>query len=308
MLVRARELRSVALAAEAALLEQAAVWADLHPPVEPWLAAGRSDGGRATGIPLAGAGTPEVAVDAVAEWAASLGLSTGSGERLIGQALELRHRLPRLWALVQDGGVPAWQARQVAERIMSLTAEAAGFVDAQVAGVVGRIGLTQLERLVETALLRFMPAEAEERRQQAADSRCFRVEHDTTGARQGISTVFGRLDQLDAVALDTAVGEGATALARLGCTDSLDVRRSRAAGDLARRQPALDLLLAEADGDTPAAREGAARAVERVVLYVHLSAAAVAGPAEPGQVENTGTPVTADQVREWCGRPGAGSR
>ena len=48
-----------------------------------------------------------------------LGTSTVGAKKLIGQALELRHRLPRLWAQVQTGHVPAWRARAVAEATKS---------------------------------------------------------------------------------------------------------------------------------------------------------------------------------------------
>ena len=51
----------------------------------------------------------------VAELGAVLGVSTTAAKRLVGHALELRHRLPRLWAQVHAGRVPAWRARLVAE-------------------------------------------------------------------------------------------------------------------------------------------------------------------------------------------------
>ena len=44
----------------------------------------------------------------IPELGAVLGMSSTSAKKLIGQALELRHRLPRLWHLVQTGRVPAW--------------------------------------------------------------------------------------------------------------------------------------------------------------------------------------------------------
>ena len=53
--------------------------------------------------PLAGDGTPGVAEYAVAELAAASNLSHAAGLALVAEAVELRYRLPRLWALVQDG-------------------------------------------------------------------------------------------------------------------------------------------------------------------------------------------------------------
>ena len=91
--------------------------------------------------------------------APSSGISTTAAKKLVGHALEVRHRLPRLWAQVQAGRVPAWRARMVAETTIhatpALTAEAAAFVDAQVAAVAGRVGSAQIDRLVAEAIKRF---------------------------------------------------------------------------------------------------------------------------------------------------------
>ncbi len=67
-----------------------------------------------------------VAERAVEELAAALDISYGSGCGLVAQALELRYRLPRLWALVQDGSLQAWKARKTAEQTMHLGPEAVG--------------------------------------------------------------------------------------------------------------------------------------------------------------------------------------
>ena len=83
--------------------------------------------------PISGAGTPEASEYAVAELGAVMGMSTTAAKRLIGNALELRHRLPRLWTQVHTGRVPAWKARLVAEATthaaVPLTREAASYVD-----------------------------------------------------------------------------------------------------------------------------------------------------------------------------------
>ncbi|WP_114559089.1 HNH endonuclease signature motif containing protein [Desertihabitans aurantiacus] len=311
VLAQVRELRAAERATAAALLRQAAVWADLHPALDPAEAASVHDLGQETDCPIAGSGTPQVSAESLAELAAALGMSTGAGARLVGQALELRHRLPRLWAQVHAHAVPAWVARSVADRTMVLSVEAAGFVDTQVCAVAGRVGAAQLDRLVTTAIQRHMPEEAERRRQNALEGRCFAIEHDRSGRDHALSSVWGTLDLPDALALEAAVQDGAQALASAGCTDSLDVRRARAVGELARRQPALDLLAAE---QTTVTGVVAGKAAERVVLYLHLSAAALGAGASTavgecteatGRVENTGAPVTAEQIRDWCARPDA---
>src|SRR3954454_3249447 len=82
---------------------------------------------------LAGQGAFRVAEFAVAELAATLGLSEPAARGYVGQAVELRDRLPRCWDRVMTGSLPAWKARQVAEQTIPLTAAAADWVDTQLA-------------------------------------------------------------------------------------------------------------------------------------------------------------------------------
>ena len=85
----------------------------------------------------------------------------------------------------------------IADQTMALPMAGAAFVDRHLAPVAHSCSWAQAERLVEEALVRFDPEAAEARRKAAAESR---------------------------------------RLGDLGDTDSLDVRRSKAAGELARRQ------------------------------------------------------------------------
>ncbi len=71
--------------------------------------------------PIAGQGAPLVAEFCLAELGTVLGISSTAAKKLVGHALELRHRLPRLWAQVQAGRVPAWRARAVAEATIHTT-------------------------------------------------------------------------------------------------------------------------------------------------------------------------------------------
>ena len=224
-----------------------------------------------TGVPVAGPGAPLVAEFSVAEFAAALGLSTDAGRGYLGEAVELRYRLPRLWARVGGGDLAAWKARRIARATIALTREAAGFVDGHVAHVAHRIGPFQLDRLVEEAIARHMPEEVERRRRAASDGRRFDVEtRDPSLA--GTAQVWGELDLADALDLDAAVTAGAEQLKALGCTDSLDVRRAAAVGELARRQQTLDLDLHPRTATGTARRHRRPRRRARqVVLYAHLS-------------------------------------
>ena len=74
------------------------------------------------GIAEASQGAPTVAEYAVAEFAAGIGLSTEAGKAYLGEALELRYRLPRTWQRVVGGDLPGWKARLVARETTRLSA------------------------------------------------------------------------------------------------------------------------------------------------------------------------------------------
>ncbi|MQW74589.1 DUF222 domain-containing protein [Nocardioides sp. dk4132] len=174
------------------------------------------------------------------EFGAAIGMSTDSARSLVGDALELAHRLKQTWKLVRAGKVPLWKARRLAQLTTTLPLDGAEFVDRQVAGFVGKISWAGIERLVDQARVMFDPEGAEKQRREAADGRRFDV-HTDEATHDGTVHVEGVLDLGDAIDLDAAVRQGAEELAALGSTESLDVRRSIAVGELARRQLAFDL-------------------------------------------------------------------
>ena len=96
LLALARDRKAAEDQAAAELLEVAARWADLHPPESIHHAATFTVPGCEHEEPIAGQGAPLVAEFCIAELGAVLGMSTTSAKKLIGHALELRHRLPRL--------------------------------------------------------------------------------------------------------------------------------------------------------------------------------------------------------------------
>lgn len=303
VLVGLRAHRVAADAHEVAILVTAAQWADLHPTesINDAACLAGTEGEVAT----AGEGAPLVVEFACAELAVALGVPTEWGARLMGDSLELRHRLPRVWARMTGGQLPAWRARRIAQATRGLSRAAAAWVDAQVAPFAHKIGPAQTDRLVAAAMARFDPEAAEAERARAADGRCFEVDHRQVSFA-GTSRVYGELDLADALDLEAAVAAGADQLARLGSTDGLDVRRAVAVGELARRQGALDLAVE--DSDSPPTRPASKRRTTRtVVLYVHLSDAAITGADPVARVENAGGArlVTANQVRDWCGDPDA---
>ena len=249
VLAAVRERRAIENQAAADVLTLAADWADLHPPESIHPTAGFSIPGCEHEEPLAGPGTPLVAEFCCAELGAVLGVSSVAAKRLIGNALELRHRLPRLWAAVHAGQVPAWRARLVAEATAhatpALSIEAAGWVDAQVAAVAGKVGTAQLDRLVTEAITRFHldTTHANPKHEDdnyGTDDRHVTIEKDLVSPR-GTIGVTAVLDLADALDLDHTLSHHAATLKALGSTEPLNARRATALGHLARTQTSLDL-------------------------------------------------------------------
>ena len=153
VLAAARADRSVADRCEARLLEHAVAWAAMHSVDSIDQAATVSDGRYGdTAITVAGPGAPLVAEFSVAEFAAAIGLPSEVGKGYVGEAVELRYRLPRVWARVTAGDLAAWRARRIARTTLLLSLEAAAFVDQHVAHVAHKIRIGQLDRLIEEAI------------------------------------------------------------------------------------------------------------------------------------------------------------
>jgi hypothetical protein len=313
LLASIKASRDLEHAEAARQLTLAAAWADLHPPESIHDAASFTVPGCEHEEPIAGEGAPLVAEFCVAELGTTLGISPTAAKKLIGHALELRHRLPRLWAQIHAGHVQAWRARAVADTTIhtspALTREAAGFVDAQVAAVAGRVGSAQLDRLVAETIKRYDlatadPAADPEDGWQHVDPRHVTVNKDDVHYA-GTLRIEAEVDIADALDLDRAVAHHAATQKALGSQLPLDARRAKALGDLARTQTALDLAFQDGAGkgagddesndNLPAARE--------VVIHAHFDAslsgdATVFGPT--GRMENGQRLVLLDQVRSWC--------
>ena len=94
--------RTAADRAEVRILELALDWAAMHELDSSSLFEFERP------ILLGGPGTPEASEYCVCEFAAALHISTESGRCLIADALELAHRLPRVWARVTAGDLPPY--------------------------------------------------------------------------------------------------------------------------------------------------------------------------------------------------------
>lgn len=292
VLARARRAQDRTRRAQAELLETALEWAHAHvveagSDVATW---GDSP------VSLAGEGAPQVESFCVIELGAALSMTSHAAQSLVADALELAHRLPRVWALVVSGRLVAWRARGIAAATRCLSVEAAAYVDQQVAPFASRLTPAELGRVVDAAIARFMPEEAARRRRDAADGRHVTVDHEQVSFA-GTSRVEAELDLADALDLDARIAQDAEHLADLGSQDSLDARRAVALGHLARGERPLPL-------DTGAATEISDKDAadgRTVVLHAHLPADALADPDAAAFVrEGGGRLVSAEQVRAWC--------
>lgn len=247
---------------EVEVLEAALAWAHAHEVSDVDASAGwRCDTVPAPGtaaalfgerpLPIAGAGTPMVAEFAVMELSAVLELSHEATLALLGDVLDLSHRLPRLWALVRALRVPVRLAREAARVSRDLDVVAAAHADRLLVWRPRRLNPHRIGVLVHEARLYADPDRAIADHDHALAARRVEVVHDE-GA-PGTSAVFMTLDTTDAVAFDRTVSTMATTLRALGHDGDLGVRRAHAVGVLADPQQALDLLAAAdvADPDRP---------------------------------------------------------
>lgn len=302
----AREARAVADRAESRLLEVAAHWADLNGAID-----GSVEGASLPGmeelVRLGGAGTPEVAEFAPAEFGAELGMSPYAAVQLIADALDLRHRLPLLWKRTRAGEVRPWIARKAAQATRQLSVELVAVVDRRVSKWAHSLSWGRLEAVVAGVVIAADP-EAAARTAREADTRQGVWIGRSTDA--GIKEIFIRTEAPAAIWFDASIDRIADGLGLLGDTASKDVRRGRAVGVLAQPQRALDLF-ADAARAASEGSDGISETATPVgplqncrppaTLYVHVSAdAVVRDSAGVARFEGVG-PITVEQARSWLG-------
>ncbi|MFL6106564.1 MAG: HNH endonuclease signature motif containing protein [Marmoricola sp.] len=300
VLAAARREQDEVEAAQSRLLERVAEWAELHRIDDPETATRSVATFGDTPVSLAGEGAPHVSQFAVLELGAALGLTRRATEHLFSEVLELVHRLPLTWTRVTSGSLNSWRGRRIAASTQHLSPEAAAFVDSQVAPVAKRISAAELQRLIDTAIARFMPVHAEQVAAAAEETQGVEILFDQP-SYTGTCRIFGELDMADALDLEQALRVGAEQQEQLGSELPLKARLAKALGNLARGELVLDYnsglpegsRISRPDGGSPLALP--TTAPRQVVLYTHLHADGTA------VVENRGPHlVTADQVREWC--------
>ena len=238
-------------------------WADQNTVDCPVDAATVIEGVLDTGVPIAGDGAPLVSEFNLMELIATLDRSPDGGRLYVGRVIECAWRLPAVYTAVVEGKLAPWRALRIADLTHGLNAEAAGFVGRQLFNAAG-CTWAQVERLVDEAIIRFDPERAEAERKKAADQRRFDIDDVDP---HGLVDIRGLMDAADGHDLDQAIRRRAELLGRLGDDSSLDVRRSKAAAELARQDLGQDLLFAdESTGEVLVESPG-----RKVVLNVHVT-------------------------------------
>ena len=258
---------------------------------------------------LGGEGTPLVAAFTPEPFAAALGVSTLTGLQLLADALDLTHRLPRIWAAVEGLAVAPWKARKVAQATHRLSKAAAASVDRQLADRIGSCGWRAIETAVAQAIVSHDPDLLEIRDQQGKAAWNVRLLHRDDGEWAGTSHLDITGDTLDLTCFHDLVCEQAAQLKALGDTDTLEVRKAKAVGVIANRQAALDLGTLLGVDRSPAGPAPVPPAVAKTKLYLHLTLTDLLGANGPdssdgkgfGTVERFGL-ATVARIKDWAGR------
>ena len=207
VLERASDCARTAREAEVELLVIAHHWAVLH-SVDRLDPQQRRLPGREQGRRYGGEGVAEVSEFAAAELGARIGVTTWAAARLIGDAQDLHHRHPVLWARVQALEVRASYARHVVTKTRELSRAEAAHVDAEVAeSADGRIPWTRFEALVAGKVATAAPAITREKEERAKKARFAKI---IGRPEHGMASFLIRADIATITRIDHAITHRAT--------------------------------------------------------------------------------------------------
>ena len=216
-------------------------FADLHAALPPThRKTSRKRGGERL-VVYGGDGCPAIAEFAPAEFGALLKLSSGAAAAYIGDALALRHRLPRIWAKTVNGQAIVWRARAVARACLKLSQEAAALVDERVAAVIDTLSAYRLHKIVEAVIKQADPEAARRAAEEHARERGVWVQPSDD---HGTKTIWVKAAAGDVIRFDATINDLARALQMLGDPDTLPARRAKAIGWIADPTAAYELLAA----------------------------------------------------------------
>ena len=188
-----------------------------------------------------GDGTPRLREHAIPELAMARETHPATTRALIADALDLAHRLPRTWAVVEAGDCEPWVARKVAVISRDLLSEDVVVVDRAVSrAIAGHAPSTVLE----IARAKTIEADPETHRAERERIRHQRYVSLSRADEHGYRHVIARVTSGDAAWIDAMVDRVAEILrTTMGADHNHDELRSVAFGWLARPVELLKLLL-----------------------------------------------------------------
>ena len=190
--------------------------------------------------PYGGDGTPDIPEFAICEIAAALGLANRSAASLVADMLDLRHRLPQLFACLRNGDIEAWKVRRVAAGTRLIDFDTAGRVDARLARagrdgapVLARMSRARVRQVIDQIACRDDPKQSEDDVENSLENRFVTL----TPGDPGVDEISGTLASAPARRLYARMNEIA---GWLGEVDAADGRERRSKHE--RRSIALTML------------------------------------------------------------------
>ena len=189
-----------------------------------------------------GAGTPAMWEFALAGLAVQLECSTAAARYLVRDVLDVRHRLPDIWARLVAGEIRVHYARHVARATHHLSVEAAGFVDVEVAEICD--GRTSWSRFVDIVEGKVVAADPEAAARREAEERAREFARATRSDEHGMRGFYIRSSIGVIARIEATVEFLAAALRALGDPEPEDQRRIKALLVMANPVQAVELLAA----------------------------------------------------------------
>jgi hypothetical protein len=206
--------------AEADRLAAVAAMIDAYPAPTPIVDSPAAERVVSAGAEGAGAVGEFVAL----EVGALLGLSEPAAWSLVHDVANLLARHPHLWSAVAELRVEAWQARKVALAAQELSAEAARWVDAELAELWGVVAWPRIRRRLAGLIVRADADLARRKAEIARRDRFVSIRHlgDST------SVLTARMDTAAALTLEASLDMIVDQMILEGAQDRLPVLRARA--------------------------------------------------------------------------------
>ncbi|SDT25485.1 DUF222 domain-containing protein [Microlunatus soli] len=186
-----------------------------------------------------GDGTPEITRFCVTDLAAQLHKSTGTAERMIADALDLRHRLPRVWVRLCRYEIDGLDGQTIARQTRHLTLEQALEVDRSIADFVGRFSYGRLLSQLEAIIIRVDADNIAKLAEQAAEGVGVWINQSND---HGIKGMFIKAKTPAVIRFYAQVSRIADILARRGHPGSKDERLAAAIDVLANPLDAVRMI------------------------------------------------------------------